>query len=249
MADERVVHETDCVKLMSGMADESVDLVIADPPYFGIVDEDWDRQWASLDEYIVWLSVVFSGFTRVLRPGGACCVWSSITNYPRVQLELNAHLDYAFTVTWKKQRGRGAGWGFNREELCVNTKGPHRFRKVESQTLNLPHLRKGSIDYSNGGRRVRGRDYKLASSVWDDIPQVCSYRKQLHPTEKPVECALRMLLASSAEGDLVYVPFAGSGSELEACERLNRRWVASDTDPQYVRVAQERVSAAGQGTG
>jgi DNA modification methylase len=91
---------------------------------------------------------------------------------------------------------------------------------------------------------VRSRDYKLASSVWDDIPQVCSYRKQLHPTEKPVECARRMLLASSAEGDLVYIPFAGSGSELEACESLNRRWIASDTDPLCARAAQERVNAA-----
>jgi hypothetical protein len=55
--------------------------------------------------------------------------------------------------------------------------------------------------------------------------------------------------ASSAEGDLVYVPFAGSGSELEACERLGRRWVASDTDPQCVRMAQERIDRSSERRG
>jgi len=242
--DYETVHRRDCAELMSEMPDASVDLVLADPPYFHIVDTEWDRQWPDLDAYIAWLSGVFAGFARVLKPGAACYVWSSITNYPRVQLELNRHLDYAFTITWKKQRGRGAGWGFNREEICVNTKGQHRFRKVESQTLNLPHLRSGKLDYSSGRRTVRRRDYKLASSVWDDISQVCSHRKQLHPTEKPVECANRMLLASSGEGDLVYVPFAGSGSEIEACSALGRRWVASETDPQYTAAAEKRATLA-----
>lgn len=232
----------DCMEGLRKLPDNSVDLVIADIPYHGITEESWDNQWETLDDYVRWLRELFREFSQVLKTGGACYVWSCISHYPVVQLALNDYLDYAATITWKKQRGRGNGWGFNREEICVNTKGKHEFKKVESQTLMLPHLRKGRLDYSNGGRRERKRDYKLASSIWDDIPQVCSYRKQFHPTEKPVECTRRMLEASSNPDDLVLVPFVGSGSELEACIRLERNYIGMEISEKYCEVARDRVA-------
>jgi site-specific DNA-methyltransferase (adenine-specific) len=219
-----------------------VDLIIADIPYFRIVKDKWANQWASEAEYFAWLDVLFAQFARVLNDNTACYVYCAISHYPQVQLCLNQHLAYSATITWKKQRSRGNGWGFNREEICVNVKGKPVFRKVESSTLMLPHLRKGGIDYSNGRRTVRRRDFKLATSVWDDVSQVCSYRKQLHPTEKPVECARRMLEASSKPDDLVLIPFVGSGSEAEACVRMNRRFIGFDIDPEYCRIARNRVA-------
>lgn len=232
----------DIVAAIRCLDDESVDLIIADIPYFEIVPEDWDNQWDTREDYIDWLDVLFGHFARVLKQDRACYVYSSITHYPYVQICLNKHLDYAATVTWKKQRSRGNGWGFNREEICVNVKGHHIFKEVETGTLMLPHLRKGSTDYSNGKRRTRKRDFKLASSIWDDVAQVCSYREQLHPTEKPVELARRILEASSNRGDVVLIPFAGSGSECEACVRLDRSFIAYEASQLYCDVARRRLS-------
>jgi DNA modification methylase len=240
---EGLIATGDCVEVMAGLPDGSVDLIIADPPYFKIVKQEWDHQWDSIDGYVAWLHLVFAQFHRVLRDQGACYVYAAITNYPHVQLALNEHLDYASTITWKKQRGRGNGWGFNREEICVNTKGKHKFTPVESQALMLPHLRKGSIDHSGGRKRVRKRDYKLASSIWDDVSQVCSHRKQFTPTEKPVELARRMLLGSTQPDDLVLVPFAGSGSEIEACVELDRRFIGIERDAATVLIAQQRIGS------
>ena len=237
----------DTLTKIATLPEKSNDLVIADIPYLGILREDWANQWASEAEYMAWIDVLFGQFARVLKDGGACYVYCDINHYPQVQLCLNKHLKYAFTITWKKQRSRGNGWGFNREEICVNVKGNHLFKKVETQTLMLPHQRKGSIDYSNGRRRVQCRDYKLATSVWDDIPQVCSYRKQLHPTEKPVENARRMLEASSSPGDLVLIPFVGSGSECEACVRLGRDFIGFEISPHYCQIARDRVAQVALG--
>ena len=242
VSDHDTIRPGDTQALILDLPDQSVDLIIADIPYFGIVKEAWDNQWDSVEEYIGWLDRLFGQFARVLRDGKACYVYSAITHYPLVQLTLNRHLDYAATITWKKQRGRGNGWGFNREEICVNVKGDHAFKKVETQTLMLPHLRKGKLDYSNGKRTVRTRDHKLATSIWDDIPQVCSYRKQLHPTEKPVEMARRMIEASSEPGDVILVPFVGSGSELEACVRTGRRYIGMEASDAYIAIASERLS-------
>jgi DNA modification methylase len=239
----------DALAKVTSTPDTSIDLIIADIPYYGIIGAEWDNQWESLADYLAWLDMLFGHFARVLKNGTACYVYSSITHYPHVQLALNKHLTYAATITWKKQRSRGNGWGFNREEICVNVKGKHNFKPVESSTLMLPHQRKGKIDYSNGRRKVRRRDHKLATSVWDDIPQVCSYRKQLHVTEKPVENARRMLEASSAEGDLVLIPFVGSGSECEACVRLGRDFIAFEASPHYCRIARERIAEVAVGLG
>lgn len=230
-----------CFDLLKTIKDETIDLIIADIPYYEITSEDWDNQWNDFESYLAWLDTLFSEFARVLKNDTACYVYSSITHYPHVQLTLNKHLTYSATITWKKQRGRGNGWGFNREEICVNVKGNPKFEKVETQTLMLPHLRKGKKDYSNGKTIERKRDYKLATSVWDDIPQVCSYRKQLHPTEKPVENARRILEASSKPGNLVFVPFAGSGSELEACVRMDRNFISAEKDPVHFQTASDRI--------
>ena len=55
-----------------------------------------------------------------------------------------------------------------------------------------------------------------------------------HPTQKPEKLAERMLLASSRMGDLVAIPFAGSGSEIVQCVKNGRDFIASEINESYV---------------
>lgn len=57
-----------------------------------------------------------------------------------------------------------------------------------------------------------------------------------HPTQKPVELAIRAIRNSSQEGEAVYEPFAGSGSTIIACEMAARRCLAIELEPTYVDV-------------
>jgi DNA modification methylase len=66
---------------------------------------------------------------------------------------------------------------------------------------------------------------------------------RLHPTAKPVGLVAQCLANSSASGDLVYEPFAGSGSTLIACEQLGRRCAAIEIDPAYAQGILERWQA------
>jgi DNA modification methylase len=79
-----------------------------------------------------------------------------------------------------------------------------------------------------------GRDQ---DTVWE-IPR--PRRSESHPTMKPVELVTRALTYSSQTGDLVYEPFAGSGTTLIATEQTNRRCVAMEIDPHYAQVTIER---------
>lgn len=65
-------------------------------------------------------------------------------------------------------------------------------------------------------------------------------RSTLHPTMKPVGLLRQLILNSSRIGDIVYEPFAGSGSTLIACEQTKRKCIAVELDPHYCEVIIQR---------
>ena len=74
-------------------------------------------------------------------------------------------------------------------------------------------------------------------TVWE-IPR--PRRSEEHPVMKPVELVARALQNSCRPGDLVYEPFAGSGTTVIAAEQTGRRCVAIEIDPRYAQVSIER---------
>ena len=85
---------------------------------------------------------------------------------------------------------------------------------------------------------------KQMRTVWD-IPNN-KKREELacgkHPTQKPVRLLRRMLEISARPGDLLLVPFAGSGSDCVAAKGAGVNFVGFETDPEFVRMSNERVS-------
>lgn len=66
------IYNVDCIKgLKENVIDESVDLVIADPPYFKVVNEKWDYLWRTEEDYLDWTKKYLSEVYRVLRKGGS----------------------------------------------------------------------------------------------------------------------------------------------------------------------------------
>jgi DNA modification methylase len=93
------------------------------------------------------------------------------------------------------------------------------------------------------GSRWYGDD---AQTTVIEIPR--PKRNDAHPTMKPVELVVRCLSNSTKKGDLVYEPFAGSGTTLVACERLGRVCRAVEIDPRYADVVVERWTSLTGGT-
>ena len=75
------------------------------------------------------------------------------------------------------------------------------------------------------------------SDVWN-IAKPSS--NDLHPTMKPVELVMKAIDNSSKPGDIILDPFAGSGSTLIACEKLNRAARLIEIDPKYCDVIIKR---------
>ena len=47
-------QNTDCIDFLSSLDDKSVDSILIDPPYYRVVNDDWDNQWFTIDEYYSW---------------------------------------------------------------------------------------------------------------------------------------------------------------------------------------------------
>jgi len=61
----------DCIKLLKDIPNETIDLVIADPPYFKVVGQKWDYIWRTLEDYLDWSVQWIREISRVLRMGGS----------------------------------------------------------------------------------------------------------------------------------------------------------------------------------
>jgi adenine-specific DNA-methyltransferase len=70
-----------------------------------------------------------------------------------------------------------------------------------------------------------------------------------YPTEKPIELLQRIVAASSDPGDLVLDCFAGSGTTLVAAEKLNRRWIGTDSSLEAIATSIKRLAKGGEPMG
>ena len=100
------------------------------------------------------------------------------------------------------------------------------------------HSRHEAILYGwRDGAAHRFSGGRTQDTVWE-IPRPA--RSEAHPTMKPVELVERSVRNSSRPGELVYDPFAGSGSTLIAAERSDRVARTMELDKRYAQVIIER---------
>ena len=64
------IYNQDCLEGMKQIDDGTVDLIIADPPYWKVVGEKWDYLWRTENDYIQWTLEWMTEAARVLRLGG-----------------------------------------------------------------------------------------------------------------------------------------------------------------------------------
>lgn len=72
-----MIANEDCLEFLKKLPDESVNLVLIDPPYFRISSEEWDNQWETEEQYLQWCRSWTLEATRVLKQGGCFYVWGT----------------------------------------------------------------------------------------------------------------------------------------------------------------------------
>ena len=89
---------------------------------------------------------------------------------------------------------------------------------------------------------MRPRAGRIRNNLWDDIIEAKGHERLGYPTQKPLALLERIIKASSNEGDVVFDPFCGCATTIEAAERLGRQWVGIDITIHAIRrVARARL--------
>ena len=92
----------DCLEVMKDIPDKSVDAVITDPPYYRIVDNDWDKQWRTLDEYIDWIELAAVEWRRIIKDNGSIYVFADDKTCAYIQTRLDKHFLLVNNLVWFK---------------------------------------------------------------------------------------------------------------------------------------------------
>jgi site-specific DNA-methyltransferase (adenine-specific) len=250
------VHHGDCLALLMDLPMESVDLVYLDPPFFsgrdfGTFDDRWK---GGMSEYLAFMRERLVQLHRVLKPTGSLYLHcdDSAAAYLRVALDdifgVPEGDDASWSglqnvIAWKRTSAHSSanqrGYGKVTDTIFFYVKGP-------THTWNSPMIRAGSpaTDRSDDGWAVLfGHELVPVGDVWTDIGVLNNQSKERtgYQTQKPVALLERILAASSNPGDVVLDPFCGSGTTVEAAERLGRRWIGMDTSAEAVAIARRRT--------
>ena len=238
------IYNMDCIEYMKSMPNESVDLIIADPPYFQILKNDWDNMWKSEEEYYSWCNEWIRECFRILNKNGSMYIWNWFDNICEMGHIAKKHnFIIRNLICWNRGGGREkTNWGSKKEDLLYLTKTNKPVFNLEDILISANDSnRKMSKQawergrYERKGRKNYNKESVNPSNVWyDSLVASNSKEKVNHPSQKPLSICDRIIKASSNENDLIYIPFAGSGSEIISCINNNRNYIATELNNDYI---------------
>jgi len=247
MLEKNYIHLGDTVEFMRSFHDESVNLVIADPPYN--IDKDFGLGtfFEDHETWIKWSQEWMNEACRVLHPNGNIFVYAIHHNACFLQCLLyELGLVYRRQIIWFYENGWSKytnGPACHYEPLLWFAKSPsstyHVIREPYKSQKRLQHK-----ITKNGKVWTPHPEGRQAGDVWH-IPTLAGRRfadeRVDHPTQKPLAISERLVKHFSNPGELVLVPFVGSGSECVAAIRLGRSFLGAEVNPKFVEIARERI--------
>ncbi len=267
----------------------SQDLIIVDPPYYKAINEKWDKQWKTEQEYLDWCKLWFNECVRVLKDTGSFYCYGNFDILSKQKvLIFDKQLNFRQNITLNKGLKSIAGRTSDKlrmfptasEQLLFYTKQTDEYVKQYFKNLLKIHNKKAADfnkwmwnnKYVNNKSNIASHlfgnnsqvkvpsEYLLkcvsdffggicferftfnlpyaTTDVWNFTPDKVRYG---HPTQKPQDICQRIVKASSNENDNVLIPFAGSGSEIIACEELKRKWTAFEIEDSYIEIINKRL--------
>ncbi len=231
---------------MNEIPDNSLHLMVTSPPYN--VTKEYDQD-LSLQEYLRLLRQVFTETYRVLVYGGRACInVANLGRKPYIPLSdyisrMMIEIGYLMRgeIIWYKGAGAGVSlaWGSWQSAANPVLRDIHEYILVfckGSFSRKKPEEKANTI--------TREQFLEWTKSVWVINPE--SARKVGHPAPFPVELPYRLIQLFTYQGDIVLDPFMGSGSTALAALKSGRKFIGYETDPDYVRLAKERIAALQQ---
>lgn len=95
----------DCLPYLKTLADNSVDLILTDPPYFQVKRNSWDNQWPDVQSFLAWLDEVLVEFWRVLKPSGSLFLFCGSKLASDTEILIRNRFEVFNHIIWAKPSG------------------------------------------------------------------------------------------------------------------------------------------------
>ncbi|MCL2205546.1 MAG: site-specific DNA-methyltransferase [Treponema sp.] len=230
------IVEDDALNYLKKIETESIDVIIADPPYNLGKDYGNSNDQMTFDEYMDFSREWIKEAHRLLKKTGTIYLFMGVRfiSYLYIILEKEYNFNFNNWITWHYTQGLGKTKGFSprHDDILMFTKTKNY--KFFLDDIRVPQKYYRSINNMRGAN---------PGDVWTfSHVHYCNANRQAHPTQKPEALIERMVLASSEENDLVLDPFSGSGTTLRVCQQLNRNCIGIEMNPEYITLTKERLA-------
>lgn len=239
------VYNLDVFDMLKKIDDKSTDLFIADPDYnVGIKYNDRSYK-TDFDSYISMYISLASEAHRILKDTGNAI----FINYDKNNSYLRVlYLDRAFYEVANYVWVYATNTGFSPNKLTTAHRSLLHARKSKDSVMYKDDI---AESYKNpNDRRIRrlmkdGSKGRMPYS-WKYFNQVKNVSKTKrgidhHPCVIPEGLTSLFIKGMTKPGDLVVIPYAGSGSEIEVCRKLKRHFLASELDSEYCEVIEKQL--------
>jgi len=237
-----MLHLGDCLDVMQGIPDGSVDMVMTDPPY-GTTACKWDS--------VIPFEPMWAHLKRIVKPNGAIVLTASQPFTSALVMSNVAMFKYCWV--WEKSHPSGFALANKmvmkrHEDVAVFYKRLPLYnpQKVEGLKNNSRGNRVGKMagSLSNPDMIQPPTDDSTIKHPSSVIKVANPRSKGQHPTQKPVALMEYLILTYTDPGDTVLDFTMGSGTTGVAAANTGRRFIGIEKDPEYFTCAQARIAAA-----
>ena len=257
----------DALDVVGALATGSIDAVYIDPPFgTGTMRTGRGLRYADRaddpEAFVAWLSPYLAQTHRALAATGSLFVHLDYRSVHYVKVALDAlfgrarfvnEIVWCYAVGGKSRRGfarkhdtilwyaRGDAWAFYPDQIRVPRRAGSHMRVV------------GGVQEKTDKKTGRVYRYPVAAGKipedwWTDVETLNHSDKERTgwPSQKPERLIERIVTAVTRPGDLVGDWFAGSGTTAAVAQRLGRRFVTVDQEPEAIAVCRTRLTAQGR---
>lgn len=240
----------DCLELLKHIPDQSIDLVLTDPPY-GTTACKWDS--------VIAFEPMWAELKRVIKPSSAILLFGS-EPYSSLLRVSNLKM-YKYDWVWEKNKGSGH---LNakimpmkyHELIHVFGLGKINYFPIETaghKPMNYAVNKQNNINGKHDGvvtdskKTTRKPKSVLKFNMVNNDGSMDGGK--FHPTQKPVDLLEYLIKTYTQDGEMVLDFTMGSASTGVACFNTGRRFIGIEKDEHYFQVAKDRLAAIHAPTG
>jgi len=241
----------DCLDVLKQIDNESIDLILQDPPYNATNCKwEWDIM-TKIDE-------LWNEWNRIIKPNGVIAIFGSEPFSSKLRLS-NLKM-YKYDWIWEKETHSNffqakycpltrhenisifGFFGINSGSKIVSTYNPQNIIEI-NKTLQDSGYSERKMGVAHKSSFEKGKTY---TQKYSNYPQrIIKFNRDknaIHETQKPIELLEYLIKTYTDENDIVFDGFAGVASTAIACINTNRKFIGCELHKKYFDIGNGRIN-------